>query len=161
LAHFGRDNDSPGQPWNAPIAFGSSDVVDAVSMIQSDFGFPGNLEVVTKVGNHLEFYWRDSGPAFNWHGPFAIGFAALTVPDLTNLPLPRARQALSNSALSVGRVRTLPPESGTGQLGPEVVVFQLPVPGEQVPRGTRVDISLRRLRIRPFPTFAAVGAGGV
>jgi hypothetical protein len=29
-----------------------------------------NLEVVARVGNKLAHFWRDSGPAFKWNGPF-------------------------------------------------------------------------------------------
>ena len=42
--------------------------IDAISLIQSNFGVPGNLEVVVRVGDQLAFAWRDSGPAFQWSG---------------------------------------------------------------------------------------------
>ena len=41
-------------------------------MIESNFGHPGNLEVVCRVGQQLYFFWRDSGPAFHWNGPFLL-----------------------------------------------------------------------------------------
>jgi len=41
-------------------------------MIQSKFGSSGNLELIARVGRDLQFYWRDSGPAFRWNGPFSI-----------------------------------------------------------------------------------------
>jgi hypothetical protein len=66
-----RDNDNPSLPWSTPIRFGSG-LVDAITMIQSNFGSPGNLELIARVGNQLHFYWRDSGPAFRWNGPFAL-----------------------------------------------------------------------------------------
>ncbi|HEU4751793.1 MAG TPA: hypothetical protein VFU47_01715, partial [Armatimonadota bacterium] len=66
-----RNNDLPTLPWSAPSRFGSG-AVEGISMIQSNFGTPGNLELVARVGSALHFYWRDSGPAFRWNGPFAI-----------------------------------------------------------------------------------------
>jgi hypothetical protein len=45
-------------------------LVNAVTLIQSNFGDPGNLEVVCASGvDQLNYFWRDSGPAFSWHGP--------------------------------------------------------------------------------------------
>jgi hypothetical protein len=74
MAFYWRNNDDPGFPWNGPFAFGQSvGRVDAVSMIQGNFGSPGNLELVARVGDKLAFFWRDSGPSFNWNGPFFFG----------------------------------------------------------------------------------------
>jgi hypothetical protein len=73
LVHYWRNNDDPALPWSGPIPFGGSlGMVSAVTMIESNFGSPGNLEVVCTVGNQLYFFWRDSGPAFNWNGPFLL-----------------------------------------------------------------------------------------
>jgi hypothetical protein len=76
LAHFWRDNDDPVLPWNGPIPFGSSDTYAAVSLFQSNFtssgNGPGNLEVVARSGNRLDFYWREDVFPFNWHGPIAF-----------------------------------------------------------------------------------------
>jgi hypothetical protein len=73
MAHFWRNNDDPTFPWNGPFPFGGTlGTVDAVTMIQSNFGSPGNLEVIARVGGQLLFFWRDSGPAFNWYGPFLV-----------------------------------------------------------------------------------------
>ncbi len=66
-----RNNDSPSLPWSTPVRFGSG-VVEEITMIQSNFGSPGNLELIARVGTELQFYWRDSGPAFRWNGPFPI-----------------------------------------------------------------------------------------
>ena len=41
-------------------------------MIQSNFGSPGNLEVICNAGGQLYFFWRDSGPSFTWNGPFPL-----------------------------------------------------------------------------------------
>ena len=32
--------------------------IDAISLIQSNFGTPGNLEVVARIGDQLSFYFR-------------------------------------------------------------------------------------------------------
>ncbi|MEN3275392.1 MAG: hypothetical protein V7631_1182 [Massilia sp.] len=66
-----RNNDHPSLPWSAPVRFGTGNV-EAITMIQSNFGSPGNLELIARVGDQLHFYWRDSGPGFHWHGPFAM-----------------------------------------------------------------------------------------
>jgi hypothetical protein len=73
LLHFFRNNDVGSLPWSGPTAFGGSlGHVDAVSMIESNFGSPGNLEVIARVGGATQFFWRDSGPAFHWNGPFPL-----------------------------------------------------------------------------------------
>ena len=76
LAHFWRVNDDPSLPCNGPIPFGSSDAYDAVALIQSNFSRPGNshgnLELVARSGNRLDFYWREDAAPFTWHGPFII-----------------------------------------------------------------------------------------
>ena len=53
--------------------------IDAVTMIQSNFGDPGNLELVARVGDSLKFFWRDSGPDFHWNGPFGLLVARITL----------------------------------------------------------------------------------
>jgi len=73
LAHYWRSNDDPAFPWTGPIAFGEAlGEVDAVALIQSTIGAPGNLEVIARVGDQLFHLWRDSGPAFAWSDPVAI-----------------------------------------------------------------------------------------
>jgi hypothetical protein len=74
LASYWRNNDDvPNLPWSQPAVFGESlGTVDAVSLIQSNFGNPGNLEVIARVGNRLVSFWRDSGPSFAWGGPFEV-----------------------------------------------------------------------------------------
>jgi hypothetical protein len=83
LEHIWRNNDAPGMPWSDPSLF-SPNVghVDAVTMIQSNYGSPGNLEVVARVGDTLQFFWRDSGPAFRWNGPSQIASRAAGTPAL-------------------------------------------------------------------------------
>jgi len=73
LVHYWRNNDDPALPWSGPTYFGGSlGAVDGLTMIESNFGSPGNLEVVCRQGDQLYFFWRDSGPAFNWNGPFLL-----------------------------------------------------------------------------------------
>jgi hypothetical protein len=49
-------------------------LIEGVSLIQSDFGTSGSLEVVAVDfgGHNLMHFWRDSGPSFDWHGPINI-----------------------------------------------------------------------------------------
>ncbi len=82
LAHYWRNNDDPALPWNGPYPFGGPGVYDSVTLIQSNFGDPGNLEVVARTGDQLHFYWRDSGPAFGWNGPSPIASGAVGNPAL-------------------------------------------------------------------------------
>lgn len=74
FAHYWRNNDDLALPWYGPFNFGSSTGVlyEAVTLIQSNFGNPGNLELVARSGDQLVFFWRDSGPEFKWSGPMII-----------------------------------------------------------------------------------------
>jgi hypothetical protein len=73
IAHYWRENDDAGVPWRNLPTFGrNAGHIDAVTMIQSNFGNPGNLEVIARRGERLLFFWRDSGPAFQWNGPFPV-----------------------------------------------------------------------------------------
>ena len=69
LNTYFRNNDDLSFPWSRISKFGN-DRYESMTMIQSNFGNPGNLEVVCRIGDKLVFFWRDSGPAFNWNGPF-------------------------------------------------------------------------------------------
>ncbi len=69
LLHMWRNNDYAGLPWSEPTPFGEGlGQVDAVTMIQSNYGSPGNLEVIARVGDKLYSLWRDS----HWHGPALV-----------------------------------------------------------------------------------------
>src|SRR5574337_7980 len=74
LAHFSRDNDDPDLPWSEPTLFGGGlGPISWVTMIQSNFGDPGNLEVICAAGpGQLHHFWRDSGPTFTWNGPVRL-----------------------------------------------------------------------------------------
>jgi hypothetical protein len=62
LIHFWRDNDIPTLPWSGPFQFGEGSITD-VTVFQSNFGDPGNREVLALNGYELQTFWRDSGPA--------------------------------------------------------------------------------------------------
>ena len=88
LAAYFRDNDAPGHPWGGPTIFGTElGKVDAVTMIQSNFGSPGNLEVIARVGDRLRFFFRDSGPEFKWSGPFPLIADGVEVSGVSGNPV--------------------------------------------------------------------------
>jgi len=69
--HYFRDNDDSNLPWKHTSSVGVGQChIDTISFIQSNFGNPGNLEVVARAGDQLVHFWRDSGPGFNWNGVF-------------------------------------------------------------------------------------------
>jgi hypothetical protein len=75
LGHWWRDNDDAHLHWYGPLMFGMNlGKVDAVSLIQSNWGDPGHLELVAQADGQLAFFWRDSGPDFRWNGPQFITF---------------------------------------------------------------------------------------
>jgi hypothetical protein len=71
-----RNNDDSTLPWSESTVFGREPArqtpIESLTFIQSNFGNPGNLEVIVRLGDQFVFFWRDSGPAFNWNGPFAM-----------------------------------------------------------------------------------------
>ncbi len=70
LGYYWRDNNDPHLHWYGPFMFAMNiGKVDAVSLIQSDFGESGNLELVAQIDNQLAFFWRDSGMDRKWNGP--------------------------------------------------------------------------------------------
>ena len=77
LAHYSRVNDAAGVPWSGPTVFAQNmGVLDAVTMVQSDFSSSGHgagdLHVVARSGSQLVFYHRDDAPPYIWHGPELI-----------------------------------------------------------------------------------------
>jgi hypothetical protein len=80
IVHYWRDIRSPTVTWNGPTIFAQNlGHIDSVALIQSSFGDPGggnlpvNLELVARTGDQLYHFWREAGPTFQWHGPYAIG----------------------------------------------------------------------------------------
>ena len=84
LAHYWRDNDAgPPPPWRRSAEFITpAGPVDAVTLIQSNYGLPGNLEVVARVGDRLAHFFRDSGPRFEWSGPLFFASGVTGTPSL-------------------------------------------------------------------------------
>ncbi len=70
LGHFWRDSDaafpvgSDSGIWIESTSFFTDTTIDAVSLIQGNFGDPGNLEGVYRTGDQLWHFWRDAG---GWH----------------------------------------------------------------------------------------------
>ncbi|HYG79007.1 MAG TPA: hypothetical protein VD861_01390 [Pyrinomonadaceae bacterium] len=72
MVHYRLDNDNPAADWVKVKDFGDGEMIEAVSMIQGNFGSPGSLELVARAGDTLTHYWYDG----DWHkggGPFALG----------------------------------------------------------------------------------------
>lgn len=69
MAHYFRNNDDPLLSWFGPHAFAEQvGKVESVSLIQSNYGDPGNLEVLARVGDVLMHFFRGPG----WQGPFEL-----------------------------------------------------------------------------------------
>jgi len=83
LAHYWRDNDDPALPWYGPFDFGSeAGLIDAVSLMQSNFGARGNLELAVRSRNDLMLFWRESGPKYAWNGPFHMAYGVSGNPSM-------------------------------------------------------------------------------
>jgi hypothetical protein len=88
IAHYFRNNDDPTLPWKAAPAFGQNAVrVDALTMIQSNFGTPGNFEVIARIGERLVFFWRESASPLAWHGPVPLVADGVAVSGVTGNPM--------------------------------------------------------------------------
>ena len=83
LCHYWRDNDDPVLPWYGPFDFATdSGIFSAVTLIQSNFGEPGNLELIARSEDKLTFFWRGSGPEFKWNGPETIATGVSGTPSM-------------------------------------------------------------------------------
>ena len=73
MAHLFRINqDERTLQWSAPFPFGAdAGQVDAVALIQSNFGTPGlgNLDVAARSGDRVLLYWLPDQPPFQWSSP--------------------------------------------------------------------------------------------
>jgi hypothetical protein len=81
LEHNWRDNDSTTLTWGDPTCFGRG-FVDGVTMIQGNYGSPGNLEVVAVEGNRFWAYARLNQPPFTWFGPTLSGEGVRGIPSM-------------------------------------------------------------------------------
>lgn len=80
LAHYWRNNDIEDLPWQGPEIFGlDAGFFDGVSLIQSNFGFKGNLELLAvDIGCYsLMHFWQETGLKTGWKGPVHINERAL------------------------------------------------------------------------------------
>jgi len=84
LTHYWRDNDKATLPWNAPSHPFGNDTVKAVSLIESNFGNPGNLEGVARVKDQLMFFWREV--TSEWFGPEPIIADGHAIHGITGTP---------------------------------------------------------------------------
>ncbi|MCK6211584.1 hypothetical protein KZX45_13620 [Georgenia sp. EYE_87] len=82
LAHLWRNNDA-GMTWSAPGRFGGTARYVGASLIQGNYGSPGNLEVVaTDQTGNLDFFWRLDRAPWTWSGPFRIASGLAGAPSL-------------------------------------------------------------------------------
>ncbi|HET6675017.1 MAG TPA: hypothetical protein VFG71_06745, partial [Nitrospiraceae bacterium] len=96
---------------SVPMRFGQAlGTVDEVTMIQSNFGSPGNLELIARVGQQLHFMWRDSGPAFQWNGPSLL----FTIPAAA--PAPQAGMSGAGVMSETERELDMPVGAGGSSL---------------------------------------------
>ncbi|MCX4986514.1 CHAT domain-containing protein [Streptomyces sp. NBC_00572] len=70
-----RRNDADGLPWSMPYFAAQELEVTALTMIQSTYGGKdgrpgGNLELIARVGDSLEFFWKGPRPEFWVHNTF-------------------------------------------------------------------------------------------
>ena len=108
------DTGGPGcgtfMPWSGAVSFGEgAGFVDAVSMIESNYGNPGKLELIARIDDTLQFFWRDSGPAFNWNRPYLFETGVTTA-------APTALEAVASD----GSPATSEPLSSTAVLPPSL-----------------------------------------
>jgi hypothetical protein len=60
LAHIWRNNDDPNRPWiQSGVFLEDLGPIDAATVIQSNYGIPGNLDGVVRTGSELWHFWRD------------------------------------------------------------------------------------------------------
>jgi hypothetical protein len=83
FSYYWRENDTPELSWEGPVDFAvDAGIFDSATLIQSNFGEPGNLELVARSGQQLVFFWREGAPSFDWHGPSSIGTGGSANPSL-------------------------------------------------------------------------------
>jgi Papain family cysteine protease len=80
--HHWWTNEAATGPWKDGGTFGPTDCQGVPGVVQSDYGAPGNFEIVVLVsGGQLQHVWRDS--SFGWHnGPRFGSNLALSGPTL-------------------------------------------------------------------------------
>jgi len=67
LRHYWRRNTNSGHSWQKGVLFGSN-VSSAPALIQGNYGYNGNFELVVREGSRLRHYWRDNDdPGRPWY----------------------------------------------------------------------------------------------
>ena len=65
VLHMWRNNDgTPPHIWDIHTFMPDLGKIHAVTVIQSNYGNPGNIEGIIRIGSNLWHYWRDG---FGWH----------------------------------------------------------------------------------------------
>jgi len=104
LVHYRRHNDDPGFPWHRGDSLDKGDAETTsksqavgASLIQGNYGKPGNLEVVARLrarccgektrsgADWLVHFYYDSN-ARAWHGPFPITVESRPIAGVTGSP---------------------------------------------------------------------------
>ncbi|HEX6888580.1 MAG TPA: hypothetical protein VF143_10790 [Candidatus Nanopelagicales bacterium] len=82
LFHAWRNNDA-GMGWSGPTLIPARPRYQGSSLIQGNYGTPGNLECVAidEAGN-LDFFWRMDRSPWTWSGPFRVASGLRGVPSL-------------------------------------------------------------------------------
>ncbi len=74
MGHWWRDNDDPVLAWHGPTPFGSGQVA-ATALAHGVHS--NHLEVVARVEDHLQHWWRDGAGVWHPAGTFASGVAGV------------------------------------------------------------------------------------
>jgi len=78
LVHLRRNNDQSGLPWMEPAVIATTLThVEAVALIQSNFGDSGNMEAIVRAGEELLHLWFDGS---TWAEPVPFFRGAAGVP---------------------------------------------------------------------------------
>ena len=72
LVHYVRNNDNSNFPWSMPTFIDVSTQYSALSLIQGNFGNPGNLEAIARKQDKLVWFWMESQAPLIWHGPYPL-----------------------------------------------------------------------------------------
>ncbi|AKT36746.1 chlorophyllase/cutinase-like alpha/beta fold protein [Chondromyces crocatus] len=83
IAHHVLDTSSDPPVWRYVNTFGAElGPVDAVSLIRSNFGDPGNLEVAARAGDRLALFWRPAELGATWSSAYPLTSGVTGAPAL-------------------------------------------------------------------------------
>jgi hypothetical protein len=88
IHHVWWDADLTIPCWRpAPLFARELEHVDALTLTQSSFGDPGNLELLARTGDRLWFFWRQpEGGGHKWNGPFPLVADGTPVTGVAGVP---------------------------------------------------------------------------